>query len=86
MGSPEAATVSETCLVRAACFIESDFDLGSLVLGVGERLSPNFLLAALFIEEKSPSFSGGLSGKGATGAEEGPGTGSGAGRGMFPSR
>lgn len=90
VGSPDAATVSETCLVRAACFMESDFDRGSLVFGVGERLSPNFLLAARLMEEKSPSFSGGLSvggaGIGATGAEEGPGVGSGAGRGRFPSR
>lgn len=86
MGSPDAATVSETCLVKAACFIESDLDRGSRVFGVGERRSPNFLLAARFIEEKRPSFSGGLSGIGAVGAVEGPGTGSGAGRGMFPSR
>lgn len=88
VGSPDAATVSETCLVRAACLMESDFDLGSLVFGVGERRSPNFLLAARLIEEKSPSFSGGFSGagRGAVGAVEGPGTGSGAGRGRFPSR
>lgn len=87
MASPEDATVSDTCLVKAACLTESDLDRGSLVLGVGERRSPNFLLAALLIEEKSPSFSGGLSGKGATGAEEGPGMGSGGGReGGFPSR
>lgn len=90
--SPEAATVSETCLVRAACFIESDLERGSRVFGVGDRLSPNFLLAARLMEEKSPSFSGSLSGglseagAGATGAVEGPGTGSGAGRGRFPSR
>lgn len=56
-GSPDAATVSETCLVSAACFTESDLERGSRILGVGERRSPNFLLAALFIEEKSPSFS-----------------------------
>lgn len=70
--------------------IESDFDRGSLVFGVGERRSPNFLLAARLMEEKSPSFSGGLSvagmGRGTTGAEEGPGVGSGGGRGRFPSR
>lgn len=96
VGSPDAATVSDTCLVNAACLIESDFDLGSLVFGVGERRSPNFLLAARLMEENSPSFSGGLSGAGgaeegpgvvgATGAVEGPGTGSGVGWGMFPSR
>lgn len=92
MGSPDAATVSEICLVKAACLTESDFDRGSLVFGVGERLSPNFLLAARLIEENSPSFSGGLSaegrpGGGATRAVEGPGRGSGAGReGGFPSR
>lgn len=74
--------------MRAACFMESDFDRGSLVFGVGERRSPNFLLAALLMDEKSPSFSGGLSvvGRGAVGAVEGPGMGSGAGRGRFPSR
>lgn len=66
--------------------MESDLDRGSRVLGVGERRSPNFLLAARFIEEKSPSFSGGLSGIVVVGAVEGPGTGSGAGRGTFPSR
>lgn len=102
VGSPEAATVSEICLVNAACFIESDLERGSLILGVGERRSPNFLLAARLIDEKRPSFSGGFSGfsgagrvtgatgaagvRGATGAVEGPGTGSGVGRGRFPSR
>lgn len=41
------------------------------------------MLAALLMDEKSPSFSGGLSvgGRGAVGAVEGPGMGSGAGRG-----
>lgn len=66
--------------------MESDFDRGSRVFGVGERRSPNFLLAARLMEEKRPSFSGGLSDTDAVGAVEGPGTGSGAGRGMFPSR
>lgn len=61
-------------------------------MGVGDRRSANFLLAARLIEEKRPSFSGGLSlsvagvGVGTVGAVEGPGTGSGAGRGTFPSR
>lgn len=92
MGSPVAATVSDICLVNAACLIESDLDRGSLIFGVGERRSPNFLLAARLIDENSPSFSGGLSvavdvdGMGAIGAVEGPGTGSGAGRGRFASR
>lgn len=93
-------TVSETCRVSAACLIESDLDRDStlrFVFGVGERRSPNFLLAARLIEEKRPSFSVGLSGAdgdgmgaaagaGPVGAVEGPGTGSGAGRGGFPSR
>lgn len=82
VGSPEAATVSEIWRVNAACLTESDLERGSLVFGVGERRSPNFLLAARLMEEKRPSFSGGLS----AGAVEGPGTGSGAGRGEFPSR
>lgn len=90
VGSPDEATVSDTCLVKAACFTESDLDRGSLVFGVGERRSANFLLAARLMDEKSPSFSGGLSGTdaggGTTGAVEGPGTGSGAGWGRFPSR
>lgn len=90
VGSPLAATVSETCLVSAACLIESDLDRGSLDFGVGDLRSPNFLLAARLMEEKRPSFSGALSvdgaGAGWTGAVEGPGVGSGAGRGTFPSR
>ncbi|CAB3261273.1 unnamed protein product [Arctia plantaginis] len=67
VGSPEPPTVSEICLVRAACFIESDLERGSLVFGVGERRSPNFLLAARLIDENSPSFSGGLSARGGPG-------------------
>lgn len=90
-GSSAELTVSEICRVRAACLAESDFDLGSLAFGVGERRSANFLLAARFIDENSPSllvllagvFSVG-SGIGAReiGALDGPGVGSWVGWGV----